>query len=65
MTDSQRIDWLESFINESGRIVLHDGDNSIKGYPGLGLRPGSLKRTLREAIDQCAGPQELMQERPQ
>ncbi|OZI61594.1 hypothetical protein [Bordetella genomosp. 11] len=47
--DAERIDWLESQINEHGAIHLHDG-NHPAGH-GLGLRPGNLVRTLREAID--------------
>ena len=35
--------------------MLHDGSKSDFHCSGLGLRPGSLERTLREAIDQCAG----------
>lgn len=53
--DSARIDWLEAQANERGGILLHDG--SEKGRRGLGLRPGALSRTLREAID-AAMPKE-------
>lgn len=46
--DAELLDWLESQINEHGAIHLHDGNNP-NGH-GLGLRPGSLNRTLRDAI---------------
>ena len=52
MTDTERLDWLEKFVNEHGGILLHDGNAKNFGFPGLGLRPGYLNRTLREAIDQ-------------
>ena len=54
-TDAERLDWLEEMANKKGGLLLHDG--SEKGWEGvgLGLRPGSLKRTLREAIDQAMG----------
>jgi len=55
MTDSERLDWLEKFINANGAILLHDGSMSGHGFSGLGLRPGCLDRTLRQAIDSCAG----------
>jgi len=54
-TDSARLDWLEAQINEHGEIHLHDGDHP-RGA-GLGLRPGAVNRTLREAIDSAMGPQ--------
>ena len=47
--DAERLDWLERMANENGGILLHDG--SEQGRLGLGLRPGTLKRTLRSAID--------------
>lgn len=47
--DAERLDLLEAFVNEHGAIHLHDGEHPY-GL-GLGLRPGSLSRTLREAID--------------
>jgi len=56
MTDTQLLDWLEEYINTEGAIALHDGDHPVKGHAGIGLRPGSLSRTLREAIRQAAGP---------
>ena len=46
--DAELLDWLEAQINEHGAIHLHDGNNP-NGH-GLGLRPGSLNRTLRDAI---------------
>ena len=52
MTDSERIDWLEKMANKPQGLLLHDGTES--GRTGLGLRPGYLNRTLREAIDQAA-----------
>jgi hypothetical protein len=48
-TDAERIDWLERMANEPGGLLLHDG--SEHGRTGLGLRPGALVRSLREAID--------------
>ena len=48
--DKARLGWLEMMANQPGGILLHDG--SEEGRTGLGLRPGTLKRTLREAIDQ-------------
>lgn len=48
MTDAEMIDWLEAQINEHGEIHLHDGEHP-RGT-GLGLRPGTVVRTLREAI---------------
>jgi hypothetical protein len=53
-TDKARLDWLEAQINEWGEIKLHDGKRPV-GH-GLGLRPGSVNRTLREAIDAEMGP---------
>jgi len=47
--DVTRIDWLELQINQNGAIHLHDGANP--SAHGLGLRPGNMVRTLREAID--------------
>lgn len=47
--EAAMLDWLESQINQHGAIHLHDG-NHHSGH-GLGLRPGSMVRTLREAID--------------
>ncbi len=57
MTDTERIDFLEKFVNEQGALLLHDGSNGGFPFAGLGLRPGTLNRTLRQAIDQCAGEQ--------
>lgn len=54
MTDSQMIDWLEAQVNENGLLLLHDGNSNHHHEPGLGLRPGFLSRTLREAITQAA-----------
>lgn len=49
LTDAARMDWLEMMANRKGGLLLHDGSES--GRCGLGLRPGSLDRTLRDAID--------------
>lgn len=49
--DAARLDWLEAEINEHGAIHLHDGSKPY-GH-GLGLRPGYMRRTLRQAIDQA------------
>ena len=51
--DAERIDCLESMINEYGEIHLHDGQHP-RGI-GLGLRSGYVERTLREAIDEARG----------
>lgn len=48
-TDTERLDWLEREANEPGGILLHDG--SERGRKGIGLRPGFVNRTLRQAID--------------
>ncbi len=50
-TDKERLDWLEHMANQEGGILLHDGSET--GRLGIGLRPGTLNRTLREAIDQA------------
>ena len=47
--DARRLDCLEAMANTSNGILLHDGGQF--GRDGLGLRPGNMKRTLREAID--------------
>ena len=48
-TDTERLDFLEEMANLPSGILLHDGSQG--GRLGLGLRPGNLRRTLREAID--------------
>jgi hypothetical protein len=48
--DAADLDWLEAFVNHEGALVLHTGNADVGKYPGLGLRPGHLVRTLREAI---------------
>ena len=53
--DARRLDCLERLANERGGILLHDGSES--GRAGLGLRPGCLVRSLREAIDAAMLPQ--------
>jgi hypothetical protein len=55
MTDSEMIDWLEAFVNEHGALVLHTGEANCGGNAGLGLRPGLMCRTLRDAIAQASG----------
>lgn len=47
--DTDRIDWLAAQIDAEGEIHLHNG--RLPFGHGLGLRPGKLVRTLREAID--------------
>lgn len=50
LRDAERLDWLEHMAGDPGGLLLHDG--SVKPPRlGLGLRPGSTRRTLREAID--------------
>lgn len=41
---------IRSMANQPGGILLHDGSEKGRGT-GLGLRPGTLVRTLREAVD--------------
>lgn len=53
ITDSDRLDWLERMANNNGGLLLHDGSET--GRTGLGLRPGSLRRSLRKAIDDAMG----------
>jgi hypothetical protein len=50
LRDAERLNKLERLANKPGGILLHDGSET--GRTGLGLRPGCLVRTLREAIDQ-------------
>lgn len=52
-TDAERLNWLERMALAPGGLLLHDGSES--GRLGLGLRPGSVRRTLREAIDDAMG----------
>ncbi len=58
MTDTERIDWLEKFVNDNEALLIHTGDVDTKGHIGLGLRPGYVNRTLRQAIDQANGRKE-------
>lgn len=51
-TDKERIDWLEREAMKPEGILLHDSKKST-GRLGLGLCPGGVPRTLREAIDGC------------
>lgn len=53
MTDTERLNAIEKYVNDNGALLVHTGDIDTKGHPGLGLRPGSVRRTLREAIDQA------------
>ncbi len=53
--DAARLDALEAFVNANEALVIHTGNWSDKyhaGMMGLGLRPGALVQTLREALDQ-------------
>lgn len=55
-TDTERLDWLERQANQPDGLHLHNGNpKPSNDCRGIGLRPGSLVRTLREAIDQCMG----------
>lgn len=54
MSDTEMIDWLEAVINKEGAILLHDGKSNPYHILGLGLRPGFVCRTLRQAITQAA-----------
>lgn len=47
--EAARLDALEAMANQPGGILLHDGSEG--GRAGLGMRPGAVNRTLREAID--------------
>ena len=55
--DSARMDRLEALVRESGGLVLHVDARMVgptrdwPRFPGLGLEPGALRRTLRQAID--------------
>jgi hypothetical protein len=57
MTDTEMLDWLEAFTRQERVLVLHMGDEGLRLglFAGLGMEPGGLKRTLREAIMSCAG----------
>ena len=51
--DTIRLNWLEHMARNGG-IFLYNGvdvDREKKSAVGLGLRPGRVDRTLREAID--------------
>lgn len=55
-SDGELLDALESFVNDAGALVIHDGhlwpDRSRLGIPpGLGLRHGKLVRSLRDALE--------------
>lgn len=49
--DSVRIDALEEYVNANRALLIHTGEADTKGFNGLGLRPGAVQRTLREALD--------------
>jgi hypothetical protein len=55
MTDTERLDYIEWFVNQNESLMIHTGQASGFSGCGLGLRPGALNRTLRQAIDQCSG----------
>jgi hypothetical protein len=48
---SRMLDLLERMANQPGGVLLHDGSET--GRTGFGLRPGSINRTLREALRQA------------
>lgn len=48
--DTERLDWLEKEAHIEP-LALHDGRSGSFGIRGLGLMPGNVRRTLREAID--------------
>jgi hypothetical protein len=52
--DAKRLDWLEAAIEEDP-ILLHINAET-KGFRGLGLRPGYVIRSLRDAIDAAFMP---------
>lgn len=55
-TASEMLDWLEAFVNNHKALVLHTGEVKMpEGFPGLGLRPGAVRRTLRQAIADAMG----------
>lgn len=48
--EAKLIDRLERFVDKNRAVVIHDGSVSDLPFSGIGLRPGSLTRTLREAL---------------
>ncbi len=48
LSDTEIVDWLEREANAPGGLLLHDGSET--GRRGIGLRPGNLNRTLRQAV---------------
>lgn len=52
--DKARLDCLEAAAL-SEPLLLHDGRGDTRGFRGLGLRPGYVVRSLREAIDTFRG----------
>ena len=54
--DAARLDAIEAYVNEHGGLVIHTGEADCGSrHAGLGLRPGSLRRTLRQALDSLRG----------
>ncbi len=62
--DTARIDGLEAFVNRQGALVIHTGEADCGEHCGLGLRPGHLRRTLREALDQMLARSNELVSRP-
>lgn len=52
VADKERLDALAAYVNAHGALVIHTGYADCGKHSGLGLRPGTLTRTLRQAIDQ-------------
>lgn len=55
MSDTEMLDWLEAFVPKNGALVLHMGSADCGGNLGLGLEPGLLRRSLRQAIQSASG----------
>lgn len=57
--DSRILDWLEDYVNKHGAILLHDGSYAGvrpgETFNGIGMRPGALNRTLRQAVTLAMG----------
>jgi hypothetical protein len=51
MTDTERLDWLEQFVQREGSLLIHTGENPHH-LCGLGISPYA-ERDLRKAIDGC------------
>jgi hypothetical protein len=56
--DTRRLDELERMVRASGGLVLHINASAPHRqwpyFPGLALEPGTIRRSLREAIDGAA-----------